>query len=73
MNRHTLKLISLSALRHYVFLFECVFMCGRELISELPLLKKLKKPSDVLDHFAGVFACECLRTASLPKLKCLID
>ena len=56
-----------------MFFLEVCFICSRELIGELPLLKKLKKPSDVLDHVAGVFACERLRTASLPKLKCLID
>jgi hypothetical protein len=50
-----------------------VLVCGSGLISDLPLLKNSKEASNVLDNFAGVFACERLRTARLPKLKCAVD
>jgi hypothetical protein len=48
-------------------------VCSTDLIYDLPFLKNLEEPGNVLDNFASVFACEFLRTASLPKFECAVD
>jgi len=48
-------------------------VCVRKLICGVPLEKNSKEAGNVLNNVAGVFACERLRRASLPKLKCAVD
>jgi hypothetical protein len=55
------------------FLLQQAVVWGSDPISGFPFLQNSKKTSNVLDDFAGIFARECLWTASLPKLERLVD